>query len=138
MIRPHTYTHTHTTYTGSTKITDSYELGLNRLFPLHTGSPRPSYGGHGPNSDASGYGMMFSNAAMQQHTAGSPGDFFNRSQTGKQQHPPRHIHHPPTKQRISSPPCMSCSTFKCIETLHCLNHAFHSARNISPSLIISQ
>lgn len=25
---------------------------------------------------------MFSQAAMQQHTAGSPGDFFNRAQTG--------------------------------------------------------
>ncbi|XP_038109955.1 nuclear receptor coactivator 1 isoform X3 [Culex quinquefasciatus] len=46
------------------------------------GSPRPSYGGHGPGPDASGYGMMFSQAAMQQHTAGSPGDYFNRVQTG--------------------------------------------------------
>ncbi|KAL9705690.1 hypothetical protein quinque_009208 [Culex quinquefasciatus] len=46
------------------------------------GSPRPSYGGHGPGPDAGGYGMMFSQAAMQQHTAGSPGDYFNRVQTG--------------------------------------------------------
>ncbi|XP_062546397.1 nuclear receptor coactivator 2 isoform X4 [Armigeres subalbatus] len=47
------------------------------------GSPRPSYGGHGPGPDNSGYGMMFSNSAMQQqHSAGSPGDYFNRSQAG--------------------------------------------------------
>uniref|UniRef100_A0A182KE41 Uncharacterized protein n=1 Tax=Anopheles christyi TaxID=43041 RepID=A0A182KE41_9DIPT len=47
------------------------------------GSPRSAYGGHGPGPDATGYGMMFGNAAaMQQHTATSPGDFFNRSQTG--------------------------------------------------------
>ncbi|KFB38364.1 hypothetical protein ZHAS_00005719 [Anopheles sinensis] len=47
------------------------------------GSPRSAYGGHGPGPDATGYGMMFGNAAaMQQHTAGSPGDFFNRGHTG--------------------------------------------------------
>ncbi|EDO63413.1 AGAP009664-PA, partial [Anopheles gambiae str. PEST] len=47
------------------------------------GSPRSAYGGHGPGPDATGYGMMFGNAAaMQQHAATSPGDFFNRSQTG--------------------------------------------------------
>ncbi|XP_021701261.1 nuclear receptor coactivator 2 isoform X3 [Aedes aegypti] len=47
------------------------------------GSPRPSYGGHGPGPDTSGYGMMFNNATMQQqHSAGSPGDYFNRSQAG--------------------------------------------------------
>ncbi|KXJ83531.1 hypothetical protein RP20_CCG005836 [Aedes albopictus] len=50
------------------------------------GSPRPSYGGHGPGPDTSGYGMMYNNAAMQQpqqhSAAGSPGDYFNRSQAG--------------------------------------------------------
>ncbi|XP_052864097.1 nuclear receptor coactivator 2 [Anopheles cruzii] len=48
------------------------------------GSPRSAYGGHGPGGpDPTSYGMMFGNAAaMQQHTATSPGDFYNRGQTG--------------------------------------------------------
>lgn len=78
------------------------DSALNGVFhPLlytHTGSPRPSYGGHGPGPDASGYGMMFSQAAMQQHTAGSPGDYFNRVQTGKQ-HPPTELNPPHTQKK---------------------------------------
>uniref|UniRef100_A0A182SNF2 Uncharacterized protein n=1 Tax=Anopheles maculatus TaxID=74869 RepID=A0A182SNF2_9DIPT len=72
------------------------------------GSPRSAYGGHGPGPDATGYGMMFGNAAaMQQHTASSPGDFYNRSQTGKRRNVP---HHPNQKSSSTTPTHFSTHT----------------------------
>lgn len=86
------------------------------------GSPRPSYGGHGPGPDAGGYGMMFSQAAMQQHTAGSPGDFFNRAPTGKQ-HPPTYPPHKHTRTHSHTTPTTPNKTEENINSHHyAVNH----------------